>query len=80
MIPEIDFKKDYPEVTIRENFAIQDEFTLRLEVFVPDGVEIKDAEKLGWDASYYMNYFSGHLVGHERRDGGTLYLVNAWKD
>lgn len=80
MIPDIDFKGLYPNVTIYENMGIQDEFTMRLEVFAPTGIGIEDPRKLASDASYYYHYFSGRLVGQEQKETGTLYLVDAWKD
>lgn len=80
MIPDIDFKKLYPNVTIYENMGVQDQFTMRLEVFVPTGIDITDTHRLASDASYYYHYFSGKLAGQEQKHDGTLYLVDAWKD
>jgi hypothetical protein len=79
MIPTIDFKNKYPGVTIYENMGIQDEFTMRLEVFVPQGKDVEPRE-LASDASYYYRYFSGRMVGKEDKENGTLYLIDAWKD
>ena len=76
----INFKEQYPNVKIKERFDIQDQFTTRLEVFVPDGVVIADEQKFSSDACFHYSYFGGRFVSKVKVEGGTLYQVDAWKD